>query len=172
MDDDQILDVEEGWNESRLDKELRKLHVKRAYIENGKRHAELRLKDVRGMGCLDRFLSVLDVERALSSEITGDESQNDLEKIVGRILAPRVEEAERRADEDHRENSKIDLVKYGEAYARREMTSIADISPLERILVLRKVREELEDELDGSKSEEEVEDLVNDILDEALEDLD
>lgn len=172
LDEDQILHDEDRWEEVRREREQQRQQVKQARIENGKRHAELRLKDVRGMGCIDRFLSVLDVEKALSCEITGDESQTELETIVDRILAPQVEEAERRADEDHRKKRKVELVKYGEVYARREIASIADIPPLERILVPRKVREELEDELDGSESEDEVEDLVNDTLDEALEDLD
>ena len=172
--EEQKRQEEERRKETRREREQQRQQARQARIENGKRHAELRLKDARGMGCWDRFLSVQEVEKALCHEISGDESQSELEKIVDRILAPQVEEAERRADEDHKKKHRIELVKYGEAYARREMASasIEDLYPLEWFLIPKKVRQELEDELDGSESEDEVEDLVNDILDEALEDLD
>jgi hypothetical protein len=101
MDEDQSPHDEVRWEEERHESEQQRQQAKQARIENGKRFAELRLKDVRGMGSLDRFLSVLDVEKSLFHEIAGDEFQTELETIVDRILAPQVEEAERRADEGH-----------------------------------------------------------------------
>jgi hypothetical protein len=165
---------EEGRRkEARHEREQQRQQARQARIENGKRHAELRLKNARGMGRWDRFMSMQEVEKSLCLEISGDESQSELEKIVDRVLAPQMEEAERRADEDHKKR-RIELVKYGEDYARREMasTSIEDLSPFERLLIPKKARQELEEELDGSESEDEVEDLVDDILDEALEEMD
>jgi hypothetical protein len=150
------------------------LAPKQVKSKNAKRRNAGKKRAARGMGCWDRLLSLQEVEKALCHEISGDESQSELEKIVDRILAPQVEEAERRADEDHKKKRRIELVKYGEAYGRREMesASIEDLYPFERLLIPKKVRQELEEELDGSESEDEVEDLVYDILDEALEEMD
>jgi hypothetical protein len=172
--DEQKRQEEEHRKEAPHEREQQRQQARQARIENGKRHAEIRLKDATGMGCWDRFLSMQEVEKSLCHEISGDESQSELEKIVDRILAPQMEEAECRADEEHNRKRRIELVKHGEAYARREMTSasLEDLYPLERLLIPYKVRQELEEELDGSESEDEVEDLVDDILEEALEEID
>ena len=78
MDEDQILHDEELWEDAYHEREQQRQQARKARIENGKRHAELRLKDLKGLGSLDRFLSVLNVEKAFSAKSPGTNPKPNL----------------------------------------------------------------------------------------------
>jgi hypothetical protein len=159
----------ERQEKERQEEERQQQQDRKALIDAAKRYAEVRLKDVRGLDYIARVSAVAQVEEALSREVTGDECENDLEEIVHMILDPIEEEAEDRADKEERGRRKVELVRHGGVYARKEIESVEDLPLRDRLWFQGKVNRVLEEELDGSESQDEVEDIVDDILDEELE---
>jgi hypothetical protein len=120
-----------------------------------------------------------EIERDLSRRPVEDLPESELvtiaEGIRNRIYQPVILAQDRAREEEERKQKqavrRTDLVDSGVSYAGRELRQEHDLDGWTRVKIEQKVKQTLEQEVDGSESEADVRALADDVLDQELEEV-
>jgi hypothetical protein len=120
-----------------------------------------------------------EIERDLSRRPVEDLPESELatiaESIRNRIYQPAILAQEKAREEEGRKQRlagrRMHLIDSGVSYAGRELRQEHDLDGWTRVKIEQKVKQTLEQEIDGSESEADVRALADDVLDLELEEV-
>ena len=104
----------------------------------------------------------------LDQTLDGSEGEVAVRNRVDELLKQNLAPIQRK----HREQARQELIDHGTAYAARALAQQDDLQPWERSSIGRDVKQDLEEEITGSESEQDVETLVDECLDIVLGEMD
>jgi hypothetical protein len=118
-----------------------------------------------------------EIERDLSRRPLEDLPESELvtiaEGIRNCIYQPVIRAQDRAREEEERKQEqarrRTDLIDSGVSYAGRELRQEHDLDGWTRLKIEQKVKQSLEQEIDGSESEADVQALADDVLDQELD---